>query len=760
MIDYTDIDSFFDPVKVAAHVVATGGINEIPAEYMMPRNHAAYVDEFLNPEPEVEILIRKNNINMHDYDRLSVEDVVDPSKFDRSLPSIEALLAKGLVTKSKDARANDAKLLFGEPKSFADYNTSKLRVGGKRGLSVSSKMFNPRAVPRDLMECTGKETVVETRLVNNLDRGSVVRNAFAYLLSRFESKGCLDYGCGECRYCDILQPKYHVDIKKTRRRCDFLSTTYRCDIPITPIIQRNDYKKVVCLNSLTNMSLSEVSSLCELWAEKSVLFVWPTHLNYDEVNPYHVFCNYFVPNRCGYLGDFMDVDYGIGATTMFFHAFSGGPFSTRVLNPSKCFAPYDEVPLDGSPVVSVFVVGIWGGSMVGVRRIESFEGFSMDHFDFLAGGKVHEGEMLYDALQREIKEELHPSFVPQLTWLGYSRQETSRGFVHFYYHRFNKPVFPEAKGTDGILRGETRSIMRGAKLRDDMVVAMRMLYREGILDCSYVSDLEDTWMEVQPHTVVDNGKQLVLYQRDRYIENSLRRHITPIHQFIRGIRLEPAFLEGFYFGAHLSTNRRLEVGDVVVLQRGFGNAISLIYKDGRAYAEFKRLNSFIGAVTQIFADSEDDPDVVPYGPFWREGNVLYFGADKVSLAYFKYVNRVLWWSDKAARLYLEKCNYVQALFNGLPVLDPEFGFPRLKKKKGLVLDYDPLCLDTILGDLNLRVAKGEDFPVGFYEVGTYLVSYQTSEEGGKIWVEWTGPVKKIVKLKAGFRSTRVEVGTG
>jgi len=87
-------------------------------------------------------------------------------------------------------------------------------------------------------------------------------------------------------------------------------------------------------------------------------------------------------------------------------------------------------------------------------------------------------------------------------------------------------------------------------------------------------------------------------------------------------------------------------------------------------------------------------------------------------------------------------------------------FLDLKKKKGLVLDYDPLCLDTILCDLNLRIAKGEDFPVGFYEVGTYLVSYQTSEGGGKIWAEWTGPTKKIVRLKAGFRSTRVEVGAG
>jgi len=336
--------------------------------------------------------------------------------------------------------------------------------------------------------------------------------------------------------------------------------------------------------------------------------------------------------------------------------------------------------------------------------------------------------------------------------LGCSRQETARGNVHFYYHHFLDDNFPDACGTDKIDRGKTCVIHLASKLRDDMIIGMRMLSRLDLIEHGYCCELEDRWLDVQPKTIVDNGVELVLYQRDRYVEESLRRGISPVHKFVNGVRCDPKFLEGFHFGAHLSTNVKLVVGDVVCLQRGFGNAISIIYKEGRAYANFKRLNSYIGVVTEVLWKGEDDFDVIPYGPFWREGSKVFYRDEDVSIAYFRYLNRVIWWSMEEAKLYLEKCCFVQDIVNGLPVLDRSIRMPKLKRKGGFLRKYEGMDLPNLIDDVNKRFKEGEEFPGGHYSIGGYLVFHPF---GSYVWQEDNTIVPERIKLGPGLNSKRV-----
>jgi len=237
------------------------------------------------------------------------------------------------------------------------------------------------------------KTQVEVPLVNDLERGTLLRNCYGLFLSKFDLPDCLDFGSGESRYCDILQPVAHVEDNRLSSRCHFQGGGYKCNAFVTPILTIPNYKSVVCLNSLQNNSPFAISQLCSKWKNCKILVVWPTKLGLDEVDPYNIIVNELYVIQVGFVDDIVVMPPGLVGRSKYCYCvpknYLDSKYFGSALNASN-FLPISDLNYS-SRYVSAFIIGIYRKRIVSPMKKIHVHGKKKQflHLIFLQGVKLN-----------------------------------------------------------------------------------------------------------------------------------------------------------------------------------------------------------------------------------------------------------------------------------------------------------------------------------------------------------------------------------
>jgi len=465
----------------------------------------------------------------------------------------------------------------------------------------------------------------------------------------------LDFGSGlECRYCDILETAplvFHVDFQAKRQmQCVYSDLNMECTAQIYPVCVDYDYKSVLCLNSLQNNSPWEIYSLMQKWRHKKIFATWPVDYKSDETDPYLIMSQEVRCWKYGYLEDFVYVPDSHKKSIRVFFSDPEMDLSPQNISSLSGWRPSER---DDNGPVSAFVIGLYRGEIIGNMRKFRANTKEYQWFDFLAGGKVHYGELVPDALTREIDEELvDANLKPK--FFGYSEANFSHGFVHYYYHVFESEEYQGPNGRtlkrlqlpegrvgrhkDGSA-GRTQIISQYGVIRDDMVPALEMLVHHGLISPGYAESLIRRWQMVQIQMTKRGVIEAII---DQAYEKHLADKKTPVHNYLKQRKRcadrRQRIVRETKVTFHYVTYRPLKVNQIVILTHKIDQGAHVIYYAGREHARFSMISPFIGKVDQIvraFDGFYDTSNII--GRTYVESYFFYFSCDMLSRLYFRHI---------------------------------------------------------------------------------------------------------------------------
>jgi len=237
--------------------------------------------------------------------------------------------------------------------------------------------------------------------------------------------------------------------------------------------------------------------------------------------------------------------------------------------------------------VSVHVVGIKDGRMMGSAYKEQRDGKT--YVDFLAGGKVQQGETVKEAILREMSEELEP-FDFQLKWLGYGTPVHACALVHYYY--IDMDVVPKTKEN----RARIRPIGPKDVVRDNTLLAMTYLVRIGKLKSEYTMALESSWLAKTGRKATKADSAL-----KKIVEGA-----TPLYRFLKA-KSKHTNIHYQSNNFHYVTYRPLKVGEVLTIEAPFGNGEPFVFFRGRVHARIRPKTYHIVEVIEIIEVDVNEP---------------------------------------------------------------------------------------------------------------------------------------------------------
>lgn len=433
------------------------------------------------------------------------------------------------------------------------------------------------------------EVVSENVGHGGLDYGTDVRNVFSQILGQLRFGKVIDFGSGERRYCNILSAYNtvvaHVDLKFSHK--DFCEC---CNCPITPHVPDENYDTLLAWNVLTNLSVVALESLLLRLRQTRVVALWPVDINKDEIDPYHVLSIYTSVLRCGYVEEFYSIPVCYHKKWKFFEATT----VPRNFDPSIFLDAKTHKPTKSqSSNVSVFVVGLIGGKIVGSIKNVTLKKKTVRHADFLAGGKVNSGESYHQALLREFDEEVLYAGDDnlQFEYVGYSDSHYTHGFVHYYIVNFSVSQMKLLSPKEN--RGGLMVINDTTIVRDDMIPFLHLLVLNNFISPAYCTSLENTW-------------SMILRKRDFQLYEANQQGRISGDQ--PGYRPQLKFLKDKdKIGVVVSTradynyvtNVPLKVGDFVLFPRSYLDGSKFIYYNGRLHAHYELVSQYLGRVVRV-----------------------------------------------------------------------------------------------------------------------------------------------------------------
>lgn len=415
----------------------------------------------------------------------------------------------------------------------------------------------------------------------------------------------LDFGSGkEHRYCQCMKVKYHVDYcNENTSMCDSITGKHRCKGLNMPVMCAEDYTTVVAVNSLQNNSPVEIRSLIRYWKQfvTKMVFIWPIFKNYDESDPYHIMAQELAVTNTGFLSEIVGDSTGIGLRMRYFIWTSNRVYSKLHIN------ALDNNVCQEKPEVSisVHVIGLKNGRMMGSAYKEHRDGKT--YVDFLAGGKVQQGETVKEAILREMAEELEP-FDFDLKWLGYGTPVHACALVHYYYIDMN--VIPKTKEN----RAPIRPIEIHDVVRDNTLLAMTYLVKIGKLAPDYTSALESAWLSKTGRKATKADSAL-----KKIVEGA-----TPIYRFLKA-KSKHTNIHYQSNNFHYVTYRPLKVGEILTIEAPFGNGEPFVFFKGRIHARIQPKTYHIVEVVEIIAQDKDEPVRSKHeGGLFSDGDYNYY----------------------------------------------------------------------------------------------------------------------------------------
>jgi len=262
-------------------------------------------------------------------------------------------------------------------------------------------------------------------------------------------------------------------------------------------------------------------------------------------------------------------------------------------------------------------------------------------------------------------------------YLGYSDVQSTNGRAHYYVHEFSSPEFPvtQEKGKVGV-RGVVSIVEPSARLRDDMIPALRMLVANDYLEIGYAQSLECSWLEIDMKVIRDDTGQTVLYSYNKYSAESVMEKISPVHKYLYTSRVtESENFKRNKFCYYYVTSTPLKIGDIVAPSRSQFNGCNEIYYNGRLHVRFEMITIYLAKITEVIEepllDTSNLKDYV--GGLFKMGKYIFYDYSSLGCQLFRLMNNRPKMSDDNIRKYfLAKAGRQKLRPDGTPIWSRKF----------------------------------------------------------------------------------------